>query len=268
MFQGKLHLSGIFTTLSGMSIGHDKNGNMNGAMVRAIVRHPITQVPFIPGSSFRGAVRQIFEKEAGQKCHHKIDYEYAQCPLCQIFGISEKEAARFSSVKAGRATFRDSFLTKESLANLQADPATKDLAEIRIYAGIDRITAQGNLYAIEQIPAFSQFEFSFLFTIYEKEDCKFFRKFLEALILLSSSSIGSQGSRGLGKIRFGAWPVVEHNLASEKSSGVSLIWRSQAYYETGGNAFETLENLLCAPEEKNGIEDLLAQVDSLESWIG
>ena len=144
IFKGKLILSGIFTTFSGLNVANDRMGCNNSSMVRTIVRHPVSKEPFIPGSVFKGAVRRLLQKEdllAGGNA--SIDNEsYWDNSVYQIFGISGRQATTLTTSLPGRAVFRDAFLTKECQQQLAAKKQLSYLTEIRIQAGMDRVTSQ------------------------------------------------------------------------------------------------------------------------------
>ena len=257
MFYGKLLLSGILTNWTGISIGKEK-AKFCSSSVKKVARHPITSIPFIPASSFRGAIRKILEKETEHFFSHKTQEEYEECNLCQIFGIPEQEAQKLSFSQPGRAIVRDIFLTQESELFLLQQIQFSDITEIKVYRKMDRITAQGEPYAIEQIPAGCHFHFDFLFTLYEKKDIRYFEKFLECLLALESSSLGGSSSRGLGRIRFGEWTIQE----SFCHSGVSLTWHPKAYYEKGEG-----EISLFSAQENKGIQEILGELGKIKSAI-
>ncbi len=257
MFYGKLLLSGILTNWSGISIGVEKTLPFNNNIVRKVVRHPVTSIPFIPASSFRGAIRRVLEKERGAPCNHRTQKEYQECPLCQILGISEKDAQHFSLSQPGRLSIRDIFLTQESEIYLIQNIQQCDITSMKIYNAMDRITGQGIPYAIEEIPAGCYFYFDFIFTLYEKNDIQYFEKFLQCLLALESNSLGRGGSRGLGKIRFGEWILQDQSLYS----GLSLTWHSQKYYDNGEEIF------IFFPNDKLGIEGMLTEMRKIKSAI-
>ncbi|NUM35205.1 MAG: type III-A CRISPR-associated RAMP protein Csm3 [Candidatus Brocadiae bacterium] len=255
MFYGKLLLSGILTNQSGISIGQDKSHGIS--LAKKIVRHPITSVPFIPASSFRGAIRRVLEKEAGKDCHHKTQNDSLDCSVCQIFGVSPNDFPYFMTMP-GRLIIRDIFLTEESKLFLKDKLRHSDLTELRFHRATDRITAQSSLYALEEIPAGCHFAFDSIFTIYEKKDINHFKAFLQSLVSLESSSIGANSSRGLGRILFGKWNLEE----SQMDSGLNLVWHSRKYYEKE----ESEKNIFYAQDKKN-IQEILDNIEIIQKTI-
>jgi len=236
--QGKFILSGILTTFTSLAIAQDQGNDSHSNMPSMVVRHPISGTPWIPGSSLRGALRRIFEKQAPKAI-----------PI--IFGISGKDPA----VYPGRAIIRD-LIPVESTHQ-------RPSVNVQTYMALDRVTAQSTLYAIEQIPAGSHFHFEILFSTYEKADLATFIQLLEALAALEQSSLGNQGSRGMGKIQWGAWKLDDSGcIQPELTSGLQLNWRPKAYYEHG-----TSEKVLFAGSEKCLIADFLQQKNKIEAVL-
>ena len=163
----------------------------------------------------------------------------------------------------GLAIFKDSFPTEESLQSLSLRNRKSYLTEIKTYAGMDRITSQGNSYAVEQIPAGVHFNLEVLFSIYEEQDEESFRALMEGLQGLEKSLLGSHGSRGLGQVKFGKWPLdSSYCLQKEMESGLSLQWRAVEYYEKGSGEVHIFQ-----AKEKVGIGDILAQYDRVKAAI-
>jgi CRISPR-associated protein Csm3 len=247
-FKGKLSLSGILTTCSGLTIGRNSIGSNNSSLPRSIVRHPINGTPFIPASSLRGAVRRLLEK------HEARRQETAVGPVAAIFGVPSKNSG---STLPARAIFRDLILSEESCKRMVSITREAHLSEIRSYASMDRVTSQGNAYAIEEIPSGTQFCFEILFALYEAEDTARFAVLLEGLVALESASLGGHGSRGLGKIKFGTWSLDQYNcLEAEMTAGICITWKPKTWYETGKG-----EHCLINAEEKLSISAVIPEYE-------
>lgn len=243
-FKGKLSLTGVLTTCSGLCIGRNSVGSNNTSLPRSIVRHPISGMPFIPASAFRGAIRRLLEKKHGSQ----------QNPIGAIFGVASSKAG---SALPARVTFRDLLLVEDSRQELAAINHDAYFSEIRSYASMDRVTSQGSAYAIEEVPTGAQFRFEILYAVYEAEDVARFAVLLDGLLDLESASLGAHGSRGLGKIKFGAWPLDKNNcLLPEMAQGIAITWKPKAWYETGSG-----ESCLVKTEEKLTVADVIADYE-------
>ena len=251
-FQGKLKLKVFLTTLTGLSIGKTKLGTENSSIPKMVVRNAITDEPYIPASSIRGVLRRTLERLLAQEgifpaC--KDTKESQKCPICRLFGTQK---SNLPSLLPGRVILKDAVLTKETLEYIGPKNKQADLTEIKVYASMDRVTSQGNSYSIEQIPANACFQFEIIYSIYEKEDIELFSTLMKGLQEIENSYIGSNGSRGLGKICFR-----ESSCTSEEvTQGLSLIWFPKSYYIEGKG-----EKTLIKSEENVNISDLIQEYE-------
>ena len=257
-FKGKLRLSGMVTTCTGVAIGKNSLGAGKSSLPRATVRHPLNNLPFIPASVFRGSVRRLLEQKYSTTAPD--GQKIADAKVGDIFVGSKVKNGRLSA----RATFRDLFLSDSSAKQLMELNQQSYLTDIKVYASMDRVTSQGNAYAIEQIPAGAQFQFEIIYSVYQQEDFATFTRLLEGLHDLEKSSLGAHGSRGLGKIKFGLWPLTEQLcLGSECAQGLELTWRAKDYYESGAAA-----RCLITGDEKLSLENFIAQYEQQLGELG
>ena len=59
---GKIELSGILECITGLHIGASKDDMEIGALDSPVVRDPLSNEPYIPGSSLKGKLRALLEK--------------------------------------------------------------------------------------------------------------------------------------------------------------------------------------------------------------
>lgn len=212
MLLGKVVLSGEMELKTGLHVGASKETMKIGGIDSPVVRDPITDFPYIPGSSLKGKMRSLWEQT--NKAENKIDYtlkppespvqrhecesreDAENCIVCRIFG----------SAKGGfpsRIIVRDLHLTKESKNELEKIDTGLKYTEWKFENVIDRITAEANPRQIERVPAGSKFGFEIIYNIENKEqveeDLKNVEKCME---LLRDDYLGGQGSRGYGKVEF------------------------------------------------------------------
>lgn len=230
-FKGKLRLAGSFATFSGLSVGREKTGKENASLPRMLVRHPVTAVPFIPASCFRGSLRRLFAEGKQGESPEAVS----------VFGASGPSAPR-----KGRAAFRDVYPDPESARVIADQNQEGYLSEIKICASMDRVTSQGTSFAIEQIPAGCGFQFEIFFDVLEADGPDLFLALLGAMERLEASSVGGHGSRGLGKIRFGKWsPETLFSPEPLLEAGLELTWYPRKYYESGAGEVRAF-----GPEDK------------------
>ena len=127
---------------------------------------------------------------------------------------------------------------------------------------MDRVTSQGSSYALEEIPTdpISIYHpVHYLSPARPRTLCRL----LTALQSLEMSAIGGHGSRGLGKIKFGLWPLTSTNcIAAELAAGIELKWRPHSYYLKGSG-----ESIVVASDEKLQIADVISQSDRVQAAV-
>src|SRR5687767_7738686 len=88
---------GTIACETGLRIGGSNENIEIGGLENTIIRHPITDEPYIPGSSLKGKVRSLLEYRDGRRDSRnqpkgqagRDDGEPCQCgrcPICQVFG--------------------------------------------------------------------------------------------------------------------------------------------------------------------------------------
>ncbi len=197
-------VKGVLRCDSGLRIGGSKESLEIGGMDNPIIRHPITGLPYIPGSSLKGKIRSLLEIKYSQQTQSSgRPCDCGTCEICKLFGCGNPQ----NSKEMTRLLFRDAMIVKDSEDILREAQAEKGLnfAEVKSENWIDRRTGKaghGGLRTQERIPEGSQFEFELSIRIFEgdeKEKTK--AKIKEGLDLLESDYLGSSGSRGYGKVK-------------------------------------------------------------------
>jgi CRISPR-associated protein Csm3 len=174
-------------------------------MDNPIIRHPVTGLPYIPGSSLKGKMRSLleikagsFQKDTGRPCN------CGRCDICILFGCGDPN----KSDQMTRLIFRDAMITEDSETKLRDAQGEKGLnfAEIKYENWIDRNTGKARrsgLRAQERVPEGTTFNFEMSIRIFENDNSeKFLNKIKEGLNLMQQDYLGSSGSRGYGKIKF------------------------------------------------------------------
>src|SRR3990172_1368952 len=98
ILKGRLFLNFDILTLTGLHIGGAFESVEIGGVDKTVIRDPLTNRPYIPGSSLRGKVRSLVEKYTGKKQNQRINQGYIHscqdedwqayptCQVCQVFG--------------------------------------------------------------------------------------------------------------------------------------------------------------------------------------
>ena len=98
---------------SRVTAGGSKEGVGIGETDDPIIRHPITHVPYVPGSCVKGKIRCLLELQHGHEPERPgMPCACGKCLVCQLFGCHNARKLKSPS----RLVFRDSQPAKATLA--------------------------------------------------------------------------------------------------------------------------------------------------------
>ena len=210
--RAKVVLEGELRVLTGLHVGSAAAGMQIGSVDSPVVRDPITNRPYIPGSSLKGKLRSLLEAAEGKEAnrsggsgtfrHECDDREKAlKCPICRLFG-----SVGFKGGKnhPARLAVSDSLLTEESFEELALIDTGLMYTEWKFENTLDRVTSAAMPRQIERVPAGSVFSFRLVYD--DREDVKKLAEDMKnlaaAMSLLEDDALGGHGSRGYGRVRF------------------------------------------------------------------
>ncbi len=239
----KIFISGTIVVKTGLSVGGGSIGLEIGGTDKVVVRNPISNEPYIPGSSLKGKMRSLLEKLDG-KFTTKTDNDgkistmpcsCGICMICKIFGVSAEAEGM-----PARLIVRDS-----ELVNVEELEKSKNtdmpFTEVKTEVVIDRITSAATPRQFERIPSGAKFSLNLICNIYEgDEEINLLNKVFEGLSLVQDDYLGGSGTRGYGQVKF----QVE-----------SLTFKDQQCYENNSSAQELSSisiPLTLQMEENNG----------------
>lgn len=205
----KIFIYGKIITKTGLSIGGSSIGLEIGGADKIVVRNPIDNKPYIPGSSLKGKMRSLLEKvDKGDEINHQVSKEEIkihQCPddvepcyICKIFGLP----AEHKKASLSRLIVRDGILSNPEL--LEKSKFTDMLyTEVKTEVVIDRITSKASPRNFERVPAGAEFSLNLIVNIYnDDKEKEILDKIFEALILVQNDYLGGSGTRGYGQVKF------------------------------------------------------------------
>lgn len=230
IFKGKYFITGKIICETGLHIGGTTEGFEIGGVDNPVIKDPITDQPYIPGSSLKGKMRHLLEWSLGPnpyteepQPHHFTEKESkgkkefqpcscGKCEACQIFGVAADKPEKRQEAGPTRLTVRDSFLTGgKDTHNPQRFYSRDELTqligedlytEIKTENAIDRVTSEANPRPMERVPAGAAFDVEMIFDVYRDKDNDLLKSLFTAMHLLENSALGGSGSRGHGKIKF------------------------------------------------------------------
>lgn len=222
---GRLFIQGNIKAVTGLHIGGAGGALEIGGVDSPIIRDPLTNRPYVPGSSLRGKMRSLTEKKAGAELNFYISRakgkevrihvcddatKYQACPVCPVFGVTGDSPASAPT----RLIVRDVFLGDASAKALEEAQTDLPYSEVKWEATIDRVTSAAVPRQIERVPAGAVFEgFEMVYSIYAPQDIDRLTTVIEALQLLEDDYLGGLGSRGGGKIAFQNVTITARNRA-------------------------------------------------------
>ena len=232
----KIFVSGTIVVKSGLSVGGSSIGLEIGGADKVVVRNPITNQPYIPGSSLKGKMRSLLEKlddkmnitvkqiNKNGKVEEKNTYNSigeipsdafiqkdnmakvaidsmpcscGKCMICKIFGVSAEAEGM-----PARLIVRDS-----ELVNVEELEKSKNtdmpFTELKTEVVIDRITSAATPRQFERVPAGAKFRLNLVCNIYDGDvETDMLNKIFEGLSLVQDDYLGGSGTRGYGEVRF------------------------------------------------------------------
>ncbi len=212
-----ISVEGTLELLSGLHIGGGNDAMHIGGIDNPVIKHPHTQVPYIPGSSIKGKVRSLLEwyfglveynqgKPIGFKQLEKVTEEQREPTknIIKLFGVSGGDNLNINQAKEigpSRLSFRDA-MPSEAWLQEASDNAWL-LTEAKSENSINRIAGVAeNPRQTERVPAGAQFEFSLQMKVLDSDDEQaMLDTLLKGLRLLEMDALGGSGSRGYGRVR-------------------------------------------------------------------
>ncbi|MBK9944538.1 MAG: type III-A CRISPR-associated RAMP protein Csm3 [Kouleothrix sp.] len=206
-------ISGTIICETGLRIGGSNEHIEIGGLENTIIRHPITDEPYIPGSSLKGKLRSLLEYRYDRRDNRnqpkgqggRDDGEPCQCGrclICRVFGPHKNPRHEQGPT---RALFRDAPLTEAARQMLHEARAAKGMffTEVKTENMITRTSGVASSPRTqERVPAGAAFAFEITVRIFTDDDEPAIMALLrEGLQLLEQDYLGASGSRGYGKVR-------------------------------------------------------------------
>lgn len=208
----KVIIEGKIQTLTGLHIGGTNNTVQIGGLDTSVIRNPIDNKPYIPGSSLKGKMRSLLEQSKGTfgppvggNVKHGPTDDYKN-PITKLFGKSTGEGDNIPS----KIIVRDSELLDPDGKILNNKNTDLPYTEAKTEIVIDRITAAASPRQIERVPAGVEFTLNVVVNIFNHDNEKEMMELVfNGMRLLQDDYLGGKGSRGSGQIKFKIDKVTE-----------------------------------------------------------
>lgn len=195
----KILYTGTIELKTGLHIGGTNAALNIGGPDKFVVRNPLNNIPYIPGSSLKGKMRALVEIANGCVEVDRGKVGPSKDPNSvsgKLFGV----ATGSDNNRPSRLIVRDAELDVDACYFSNTDlPYTESKTEV----AIDRVTAKAMPRTFERVPAGAKFKLNMVLNVFEGEDEKELKKTLkQAIELLEDDYLGGHGSRGYGQIKF------------------------------------------------------------------
>lgn len=213
---GRLYLRMDIELQSGMHIGSTSGDTDLSALNNPMLRHPLTKLPYIPGSSLRGKMRSLMEYAYALP---QNEFIRSESPVVRIHSITDDSATRDridadavcalfgvngdrNPAVPTRLTVTDFHLSGDAQTRMQT-ARVASYSEVKTEVSIDRRTTAANPRQNERTPAGAVFTGGeMIYTLYASDDLAQGERLLELLMMLQDHWVGGSGSRGYGNVNF------------------------------------------------------------------
>ncbi|OUQ02745.1 type III-A CRISPR-associated RAMP protein Csm3 [Thomasclavelia spiroformis] len=198
MLEGIYVLNIKLELLSGLYIGGNDSGFDIGGADSDVIRNPLTNEPYIPGSSLKGKLKSLLKYHIKKVDRTEKDIIFKDSNITNIF-----EPIDEGNVKITRAIFRDLTLTKESEKELQNILGTGCFTEIKAENKVNPISGKSDSPRfIERVPAGAIFEGEIVLNVFDGDNKEIMMDNIKkSLKLLEMNYLGGNGTRGYGRVK-------------------------------------------------------------------
>lgn len=198
MLEGIYVLNIKLELLSGLYIGGNDNGFDIGGADSDVIRNPLTNKPYIPGSSLKGKLKSLLKYYIKEVDRTEKDIFFKDSNITNIF-----EPIDEGDIKITRAIFRDLTLTVESETELQNILGTGCFTEIKAENKVNPISGKSDSPRfVERVPAGAVFEGEIVLNVFDGDNKETMMKNIKkSLKLLEMNYLGGNGTRGYGRVK-------------------------------------------------------------------
>ena len=220
---GKVIITGELVTITGLHIGGSKTAMEIGGVDSNVIK-TYNGVPFIPGSSLKGKLRNLLAKEEGSSEEKKDTIA-----IRRLFGnpeIPRNQNYAGLAFETTRLKIRDAFAKLRANEKKYLDSSFDDvelelgLTEVKWENTIKRLTGKADPRQLERVPENVSFQLEMVYDVYNDNKMhNDLENILVALRLLQDDYLGGQGSRGYGKVEIRNLNFLKKEIDDYKNPG-------------------------------------------------
>lgn len=229
----KIEFKGSLVLKTGLHIGGTNSSMSIGGIDKGVIRNPLNNQPYVPGSSLKGKLRSLYEVAIGAS----LERSSGQVPngpsksgdAAQLFG----NATGKQDQQPSRVIVRDAYLDNaDELLKHTEIPYTEGKTEVVI----DRITSAAMPRQIERVPAGAKFALNIVLDIWsedKKGKDQLIAELFKSMELLADDYLGGQGSRGYGQVSIEIEDLLEkrvdsyYGIPGAKAVSIKEKWSDQ-----------------------------------------
>lgn len=198
-----------FDLITGLHIGGLSGGLRIGGSDNPVIKTRINfrgteiEVPYIPGSSIKGRMRNLLLSVYGRRVKDSVEFSPERSELLDLFGrginSNEPSATGTSDIRRTRLIVRDALPDDESISRAKS---MDEFTEVKGENTINPVTGEANPRFIDRVIPGTKFRSEVVLQIMDGDNEEMYLKYVnEAFKLIEDSYIGGQGSRGYGKVK-------------------------------------------------------------------
>jgi CRISPR-associated protein Csm3 len=261
--KGVLEIEMIMECLTGLRIGAGPEALEIGGAENLIIKDPLTRLPYVPGSSLKGAMRARYELFSTRPINHEVVKEPQKirmhmcedpdCEICRVFGrtpekLESREAggAQDNMIYTTRLKIDDAYPTEETIGRWR--DFSPEGVEVKWENVLDRLTSRANPRAVERVPRGSEFKITMSYKIFDQKDVDNVAVIFQSLKLVEDDYLGGYGSRGYGRVRF---------------KNITMRLKKREYYEKCDDGAKIAIKRDDKKEQYSSLEELLKDMEKI-----
>ena len=203
----KLIITGKIKALTGIAIGGTNAAMSIGGVDKGVIRNPVNNEPYIPGSSLKGKMRSLLELRDGTIGNERMGAvengpsNNQADRSARLFGNATRKKEH--KQRPSRVAVRDAYLNRKQIENDYFKNADLPFSEVKTEVVIDRITSRAMPRQLERVPAGAEFDFEIVLNVFDEDnETELVEDIFSGMQLLQNDYIGGSGSRGSGQVQF------------------------------------------------------------------